>query len=177
MTKRIFVAIDMPEDVQNKVIEVQKMLPEFKGKLTEKQNLHLTLKFLGEQHDELITKIQNQLTKIDFESFDAKIETIGVFSKDFIRIVWLHVKNCDELQNKVDETLRPYFNIEQRFMSHLTIARVKKIKDKNYFLKNLDKIEFPAINFTVNSFKLKESVLTPEGPVYKTIAEYKSKKI
>ncbi len=177
MPKRIFVAVDIPEDIQNKVIEVQKMLPELKGKMTYKHNLHLTLKFLGEQPIEMINKIKTQLKTVNFQEINAKIDEVGVFSEDFIRIVWLRVKNCDELQKKIDESLSYRFKKEYRFMGHLTIARVKKVNDKNLFLNRLSQIKLPEIIFSVDNFRLKESVLTPEGPIYKTIKEYKSKKI
>lgn len=177
MTKRIFVAVDIPEDIQNKVVEVQRMLPEFKGKLTEKHNLHLTLKFIGEQDTQMINKIKEQLKIVNFQEIIAKIDEIGVFSQDYIRIVWLRVKNCDELQQKIDMSLSSHFKKEYRFMGHLTIARVKKVYDKNLFLNKLRQIEFSEIIFSVDNFRLKESVLTHEGPVYKTIAEYKSCKI
>ena len=58
-------------------------------------------------------------------------------------------------------------------MSHLTIARVKKIKNRKSFLEGLKKIKIPPrLNFSVKSFKLKKSELKPEGPVYETIEEY-----
>ena len=45
---RTFIAVDIPENVKEEIIKIQDKLPEFVGKLTELENLHLTLKFLGE---------------------------------------------------------------------------------------------------------------------------------
>ena len=73
---------------------------------------------------------------------------------------------------RVDEKLSSLFEPEKRFMSHLTIARVKSVKDKKKFLDNLNNIEIPKISFVVDKFKLKKSILTPECPVYETLEEY-----
>ena len=92
--------------------------------------------------------------------------------KKFIRIVWVHLAVCDELQKDVDEKLVDLFSKEKRFMSHITIARVKNIKDKKKFVEELKNIKFDKIKFKVDKFYLKESVLRPEGPEYRVIEEY-----
>lgn len=173
--KRCFVSIDIPENVKEEVIKIQKQLPKFYGKLTETKNLHLTLKFLGEISDDKIELVKERLRKINFECFEVSVDSIGVFSEKFIRIVWLHLINCDELQKKIDESLEGLFPKEKRFMSHLTIARVKKIEDKEKFLEELDKIKIPEIKFRVSEFSLKESFLYQKGPIYSEIEKYKLK--
>ncbi|MCK9595573.1 RNA 2',3'-cyclic phosphodiesterase [Candidatus Pacearchaeota archaeon] len=175
---RTFIAIDIPEEVKEKIIEIQKQLPEFKGKLTEKENLHLTLKFLGEVNEEKIERVKEELGKIKLKSFKAEIDSIGVFdnieSKNYSSklIVWLHVKNCNELQKKIDNQFFKLFARERRFMGHLTIARIKKIKDKKKFLEEINKIKLSSMNFFVKSFELKKSVLTEQKPVYETLESY-----
>jgi 2'-5' RNA ligase len=52
--------------------------------------------------------------------------------------------------------------------------RVKYLKNKNYFLGELKKIKLPLLKFRVDSFKLKKSTLTPEGPIYEILEEYKA---
>jgi len=64
------------------------------------------------------------------------------------------------------------FEPEVRFMSHLTIARVKKISNKKDFIQKLSIIKIPKKRFEVKKFKLKKSNLTREGPVYEDIREY-----
>ena len=85
----------------------------------------------------------------------------------------MHLFNCNKLQETIDEKLKDLFEPERRFMSHLTIARVKSIKDREKFLQELKKIKIEKMNFVVDRFKLKKSTLTSEGPVYETIEEYK----
>ena len=62
-------------------------------------------------------------------------------------------------------------------MSHLTIARVKYVKDKDDFLDYIRNIRIRDIEFKVNRFKLKRSELGVLGPVYTDIEEYVSEDI
>jgi RNA 2',3'-cyclic 3'-phosphodiesterase len=133
----------------------------------------LTLKFLGEVDERLLIDVKKRLEKVDFNRLNLEIDLVGVFNEDYIRIVWLHVKGADELQKKIDLSLKDLFRLEDRFMGHLTIARVKQIKDKKRFLEDLKKIKFDKMKFSVNNFKLMKSDLTKNGSVYEVIEEYK----
>ncbi len=172
---RVFISIDMPETVKREIKKIQEKLPEFYGKKTEIENLHLTFKFLGEIDENKVEEIKRKLKEIKFNKFEAEINSIGVFSEKFIRIIWLHLTNCEDLQKEIDEKLRDLFEKEKRFMSHLTIARVKSIRDKRKFLEEINKIKTSKIKFLVESFKLKESTLTEKGPIYNIIEEYNLK--
>jgi 2'-5' RNA ligase len=168
---RVFISINIPEEIRKEIKKIQNLLPEFSGKKTELENLHLTLKFLGEIEEKKIEKIKEKLRKIKIEKFKTEIDGIGVFSEEFIRIVWLHMKDCDNLQKQIDNTLKNLFKSEKRFMSHLTIARVKKC-DKKKFLQDLEKIKIEKIRFIVDKFYLMKSELTAEGPRYSVLEEY-----
>ena len=168
---RVFIAIDMPEQVKKKIKGIQEQLPEFKGKKTEEYNLHLTLKCLGEVDEERIEELKEKLNQIKMKKFKIKIDKIGVFSENVIRIIWLGVdESCKELwslQKEIDLKLKDLYPEEKRFMGHITIARVKKV-DKNEFLSKLKEMKID-IETEVGSFKLKKSVLTAEKPVYEDI--------
>ncbi|MFH1787213.1 MAG: RNA 2',3'-cyclic phosphodiesterase [archaeon] len=172
---RSFISIDIPEDVQEEIIKIQEQLPEFVGKKTECKNIHLTLKFLGEVDELKVNEIKRRLKEINFEKFEAEIDSIGVFSEKFIRIIWLHLTNCDKLQKIIDGGLKGLFEKEKRFMSHLTIARVKNIRDKKKFLDELRNVKLPEMRFNVDYFELKSSILRKEGPDYFTIEKYRLK--
>jgi len=173
MKIRAFISVDIPADIKKEIQKIQKEIPEFKGKLTEAKNLHLTLKFLGEIDDKIITDVREKLKEIKFTSFETKISEIGVFSPKYVRIVWLKLENFDKLQQEIDKKISSIFKKEERFMSHLTIARVKKLKNKNLFLKQLEKVKIPKnLRFYIRSFKLQKSNLTSRGPFYETIEKY-----
>jgi RNA 2',3'-cyclic 3'-phosphodiesterase len=166
---RCFVAIDIPEKLKNKIVEIQSHLPEFNGKTTEFENLHLTLKFLGWINEEMVSKIENQLKKINLKRFEITMDSIGIFSD---RIIWLNATNCNELQKEVDDKLKNLFEKENRFMGHLTIARIKGVEDKKKFRLEIKKIKIPKMKFIAKDFNLKESKLTRKGPIYSNLEAY-----
>ena len=169
---RTFIAIDLPENIREEIRKIQEKLPEFKGKLTEKENLHLTLKFLGEVDEEKIRLLKDKLKEIKFKKFEAEIDSLGVFSEKFVRIVWLHLTNCEKLQEKIDETLKDLFPREERFMSHITIARVKSCKDKKALIERLKQIRLDNFKFKVESFELMKSELAKEGARYEVLEKF-----
>lgn len=175
---RVFICIDLPREIIKEVERIQNELRKknlFHGKFTEGENLHLTLKFLGEISDEKIDEVKKKLSEIKFEKFMAYLDELGVFSSDYIRIVWAHIlgKKVEDLQKVIDEKLLGLFEKEDRFMSHLTIARVKNVKDKKLLLQALKEIKVKNIGFEVKEFYLMKSELKPEGPEYSVLDEFK----
>ena len=176
---RAFIAIDLPGNILKEIKNIQKKLPMFTGKKTEPENLHLTLKFLGNVDEKVLSNVKKRLREIKLKSFETQINKIGFFdnqkSRNYNRqiIVWLHMTDCNELQKNVDNVLNRLFEKERRFMSHLTIARIKYVKNKTKFFKELGKIKIPqTLNFPVKNFKLKESALSRKGPVYEDLETY-----
>ena len=175
---RVFIAVDFTADVVKEVARVQKVLGgrRFTGKITELENLHLTLKFLGEISSEMLENVKEKLGEIKIKEFEAKLEGIGSFSfRGRPRIVWIKIggKGIFSLQKKVDEKLEEIgFKREERFMSHMTIARIKYVKDKKGFVEYVNGIGLKDIRFQINEFKLKESELRSLGPVYRDLEVY-----
>jgi 2'-5' RNA ligase len=166
---RAFIAIDIPEDIKKEIIKLQDRLPEFTGKKTEPENLHLTLKFLDWIDGGKLEEIKNQLKKIKFDKFRVEIDAIGLFD---YRIIWVNMKNCEELQKEIDKALSGLFEQEEKFMGHLTIARMKRVEDKLKFNSELSKIKFKSMNFFAADFKLKESRLKKSRPIYRDLEAY-----
>jgi 2'-5' RNA ligase len=166
-------AIDYIENIQS-IIKKKNL---FFGKFTEPENLHLTLKFLGELNDKKILEVRKKLQEIDFNSFTANLGEIGSFSARMLRILWLKIngKEIFNLQQEIDSKLSELFKKEERFMSHLTIARIKKVFDIKIFKNYIYGIKTKKIKFEVREFILKKSELKPEGPVYTDIERYKLK--
>jgi len=121
------------------------------------------------------------LKKIDFGCFETEVNSIGIFdnqsSRRFPRkiILGLHLSNCEKLQKEIDYRLKNFFAPEKKFMSHLIIARIKKIEDKLKFINRINKIKIPSINFKIDKFYLIKSNLSEEGAKYEIIDEYSSK--
>ena len=89
---RAFIAIDLERDIINEIVKIQNLIRKktlFSGKLTESENLHLTLKFLGEASEEKLEEVKKRLKNIKLKSFDCEIADIGFFSKTFPKIIWI----------------------------------------------------------------------------------------
>jgi len=175
--KRCFIAIEFSDDVIKEIARVQELIAKtkFTGKITELENLHLTLKFLGEIDNKKLEEVKKKLKEIKFSEMKLKLGKIGTFSiHGKPNIVWVKIegKEIYDLQKKIDEDLKDLFKPEERFMSHLTIARIKYVKDKKGFLKHIDSVHVKPIEFDVSAFKLKKSELKPIGPVYTNIENY-----
>lgn len=174
---RCFICIQFPEEVIKEIARVQEELGKMKftGKITEIENLHLTLKFLGEIDDKKLNEIKGRLKKIEFREFNAKLSESGTFSiHGNPRIVWIKIGGIGifELQKKIDDALNGLFKKEERFMSHLTIARIKYAKDKKRFIDYAERLSVKKTNFKVNKFILMKSEPKSPCPIYSVIEEY-----
>lgn len=173
---RCFIALDLPVEIKQEVARIQEELEQenlFSGKFIQVQNMHLTLKFLGEIDAEKVEKVVESLRSIKSRQFEANMPEIGVFSEKIIRIIWLKLEgNVIELQRKVDDALEGLFDKERRFMSHITIARVRNVKDKEKLLEHIGSCKLNDSSGVINSFSLMKSTLTPQGPVYEVIEKY-----
>ncbi len=149
-------------------------------KLVEPENIHLTIKFLGDTDESLIDRIEeimNYSVK-EVEPFEINLKGAGVFPNErYIKVIWIGIENGESISkivSKLDEKITTLgFQKEKRkFSAHLTIARVKNVKNKEKLIQIIEKyrnIEFGKIK--INSIKLKKSTLTPKGPIYTTLKE------
>src|SRR3989344_4177217 len=176
---RTFLAVEISDKAVKEIAKVQDLLAnklKFTGKTIEPENLHVTLKFFGEITQQEIEKIDERLKNVEFPEIKAKLGKIGAFTyNNQPKIIWVKIEgNLTKIQMLIDKQLEPLFELEERFVSHLTIARVKYVKDIKYALEYIKHIHIPKIEFEINSINLQASKLTPLGPVYTTLKEYKS---
>ena len=171
---RLFIAIEIPEDVSNQLRALQEKLI-IPGKATKTKSFHLTLKFLGETEKE--KRLFEELSKIQFKSFEAKLSQIGAFpNTDNPRVIWIGLEPqniINKLQKQIDSaTQKLGFEQDKKFHPHLTLARIKFLKDKRGFKDLLEDISPPQASFNIDSFKLIKSTLTPEGPKYEVLSSF-----
>ena len=175
---RLFIAINLPKEVKDYLFDLQKEFKDY-GKINfiHKKNLHLTLKFLGNVDDNKLKEIKEKLNKVKSKNFEISLNSLGIFpDKEFIRILWidLNPKNkVIELAQKIDQELIQFPN-DHPFSDHITLGRVKIIKNKDEFLKKLS-LELKPLTFKVNSFELMKSDLSKDGPEYTILETYELK--
>lgn len=178
---RLFIAIDLPEKVKKALKKAQKALPQAKMSLA--GGFHLTLKFLGECSEEIKAKVESELKKVKFEPFEAHVGEIGVFGAVRPRVIWAGVKCPKSVFETVKEIearmARLGFAVENRFVPHLTLARVKYIKNPKDFTGKLKEISIAKIcggadtmKFQVKEFFLFQSRLSSKGAVYAKLAKF-----
>jgi len=180
---RCFIAIAVPEELKEKILEVQNKLKQAGAnlKLVERENLHFTVKFLGEIEENQIKEVKEFLASLEEKSFEISIKGLGVFpTEDYIKVVWLGVeKNQDVFLNlikKINKNLDKIRKEKKELNTHLTIARVRSAKNKNELKAAVQDLKETEIGeMQVNSLKLISSELTPEGPKYTELAEFELK--
>lgn len=176
---RLFIAIDLPKDVKTKLYNTQKSIGGNLAKIhwVAPKNMHLTMKFLGDVEDNKVNEVIDRLSLIEYKKFNLTLGGIGFFpNNDFIKVIWIGVspeEKVIELQKKIDSSLLDIFSKDQRFDAHLTIGRVKNIKNKDEFAKKIGTIKLEKIKFDVEEFKLMKSTLTKDGPIYEEINSFK----
>lgn len=174
---RAFIAIDV--GMNDKIKEIYEDISKTKAKLkmVEPENIHLTLKFLGEIKDKDVEIVKNEIieAKKEIKPFKALLKGTGVFpSREYIKVLWIGF--FDDGQTKIlseiiNERLAEYgFKREKNFKPHVTIARMKSREGKEDVLKIIDYYRDRAFGeIECREIKLKESVLTSKGPIYKDL--------
>jgi len=182
-TIRAFIAIELPEKIIDDIGKVQKSLQSygFKVRWVRPQNIHLTLKFLGNIQKAEAGKVERAL----FESAEGiapltiTVKGVGTFpSIKRPRVIWVGVAGqLDELrkfQKTLDDKLAATgFPKEKRtFKGHLTLGRVKDRIDPRRLLNALEEFsQFESAPFVVDRVVLFKSALKPTGAVYSKLVE------
>ncbi|MFX1337940.1 MAG: RNA 2',3'-cyclic phosphodiesterase [Promethearchaeota archaeon] len=154
-----------------------------KSKLVEPQNLHMTVKFLGNIEESLAPKIYYILKEdindklFQNKTYEYKLKGTGQFRN--YSVLWIKLegdipflqKIKDNVEMLLNERLKIQKDKRSKFTPHLTIGRLKanKINYKNFesFKKIINEhknYEFGP--FKIREVKLKKSELTPKGPIY-----------
>lgn len=177
---RVFLSIDIEnQTLLPHISETQNKLDTSlaKMKLVEIENIHFTLRFLGDTSLTKIEDIKSCLSPIQVDPFEIVVHGVGAFPNSRRpRVIWIGVdQNAERIRDlkiEIDSRLKElgYKPEKKRFTPHATIARVRYIKDAENLVKNIDELVNSSIgSMTVSKFNMKKSTLTPTGPIYETL--------
>lgn len=169
---RLFVSIGIPSKVKQNLGTVCAELEKL-GISTSTSQLHCTLCFLGEVPQSKVQEITEKLARIEFKPFSVTAKGIGAFqSFSKPRVVWVGLRS-DELLNLASQ-VRDTLGIRETrsFKPHVTLARLTQ----PHGLASLAKYQNADFgSFTVESFELKQSILSTKGPEHIVLKSFKTR--
>lgn len=180
---RTFIAINIPSSLglQDLYHDLCLNLKGIDIKYSEINNLHITLAFLGETKPEQIEMIGSGLEVITIESNAIELDLygLGVF-KNFHnpQVLWVGIKTNDALRQLwvlVNQVIEQHgFKPDERgFSPHLTIGRIKKTFPGHNLVQFIKKYENVSLgHLLIKDFVFYQSILKPEGPIYKPIQQF-----
>ena len=178
--KRLFIAIKIdPENpMLNTYMSIRKEFRSEKIRWIEPDKFHLTLKFLGDTYVDSIPIVIDVIESVfsTQSSFSIDIKNTGIFGSRYDpRVLWFGIEKCSELVRLTTDLIEEldlagFKKDRQNFVPHLTIGRIKQIRDKKWFNEKLLKYREVFMQTTkVDKVILYQSILTKEGPIYKEI--------
>jgi len=174
---RTFIALKVhpEEELMHLFRDLQAELSGEAIKWVEPDNLHLTLKFLGDTTAEQVDEVKEILlqTVSQFSAFRFQLKGLGYFkSNGQPRVLFTDIENFEPLKQLVNALQVPLkeigFEKEKRaFKPHLTLARIKFLKNKKQFyslIENVSSVDFQWVK--VDEIIYYQSILKPSGPQY-----------
>lgn len=181
--KRLFIAIKLTPDknLLKTYFFLQNALQHDKIRWVPPDNLHVTLKFLGNTPIEKISTISEVITSsvTSFKPLNVEFVNCGIFGSSYKpRVIWFGIRKHEELK-KLGLTIIDNLNDagfakdRQNFVPHLTIGRITKIMDKLMFNEAINKVKNVHHQETIiDKVILFESVLTSKSPTYNEIKSF-----
>lgn len=174
---RTFIAVDFDNpQIVSRAQEIQEELMRIGVgmKPVEPHNLHITLWFFGEIDPGRLNLILENAGKVRFKQFKLGVRGVGYFpGGGRINVIWLGIEDPENglkriLDQLIERLSRLGFKYDERgFTPHLTIGRVKFIRDKQLAMQRLEELKDLHLGEQlIDSFKVKKSTLTSRGPIY-----------
>ena len=173
---RLFIALNFSEKINNRLFEFRDLWPEMPGRFVKKENLHLTLFFLGNMGDEEIAFLIEKLKKTAGKatSFELKLTELCYAPKDKKpRMLWAcgpAVEGLSKLKEEMEKALGGewYRREKGTFQPHVTLVRLRRF-DPSELPEVKKKID---LTFPVDSFELMESKLEKVGAEYRVLESF-----
>ena len=172
---RLFVAILPPEHIRDLLIDAMDDSPDFRWQ--DDEQLHLTLRFVGEVDRPVAEDLANSLARIRADPFSIRVSGVGRFEQRNGGALWAGIEPKEPvaaLASKIERACQQVgLEPEHRaFHPHITLARWKGRRSREIadFLDR--KRSLASESFEVDAFTLFESRLSRHGAHYEEVAGY-----
>lgn len=163
-TLRVYIAIDFEDNIKDYFDIITSYIKNHcsKGSFTEKNNFHMTIRFIGEADDLQITQIKDVIDKIvlKIEPFKLLVNKLGIFKRKKTNILWAGIEEnptISELHKEITVLLKehslPFY--DKLFMPHITLGRRVELSEDSTDLDNL--IQFEKVTIPVKAISLMAS--------------------
>ena len=180
---RVFVALEVPDrDVLDSLVSFQRELVATGADLkpVEKENLHFTVKFLGEISEAQAREAGERLKKLRLARATVDLQGVGAFpNASRPGVVWAGVPRSHEprVVPIAEEAINALHGIGEEdnrpFTPHVTLARVRSERRRPELVALLrSNAERRFGEVTLTEMRLKSSVLGPRGPTYTDVGVY-----
>jgi RNA 2',3'-cyclic 3'-phosphodiesterase len=177
---RLFIAIDIPDDLRQALAQVQRELRPMTAntRWVAAESIHITLKFLGEVPDKQFDDIHGALTGLTWKPFQITVRGVGFFPGNRSpRVFWagMEAPTMQGLTEHLDTRMeRLGFEKEKRkFRPHITLARARDTRMDSALVTAASQFEEHEFgSFTVDRVFLFQSTLDPGGAIYEKLKEY-----
>lgn len=183
---RTFIAIELPQDIKDSLAKLQNRLKETGAdvKWVEPQNIHLTLKFLGERDEKKVKQISQVIEKVALgrSTFAARIASLGAFPGiKSPRVIWVGINQGDsetkEIAKELEEEIAKIGipKEDRPFSSHITIGRTRSSLNRERLAQELqglaNDLAGKNLEFCITKITIFKSTLTPKGPIYERLKD------
>lgn len=183
---RSFIAIELPREFKDALEKIQGQLKASGAdvKWVQPQNIHLTLKFLGEINEGKIAEIAAIIKAVadNNRPYPLTLSSVGAFPRiDSPRVIWAGVDAGNEETTRIAKELDDKISLigilkeERPFSSHITIGRTRSNLNMAKLAQGLKdmagKAGLPDLSCQVSKITLFKSTLTPKGPLYEALKE------
>ena len=167
---RAFIAFEIPEFIRSKIEKIQHEIHVDKCiKLTKREQLHITLNFLGFIDEKKFDEIKKKMETIEIKKHYVEIKHVGFFPS-IVRptVLYVGVYDIKEVATKLFYYIKHGELVDK---GHITIARIKCKPSKEFFdsVERLKEIYIGS--FFIDKLTIFESILSKEGAIYKKIYE------
>ena len=173
---RLFVGIELPDLLQEQLLLLQGGVPN--ATWTAPENLHLTLRFIGEVPENHMNEIDDVLAEVSVSPFELSLAGVDTFARGREpTTIWAGLDPSESLsllQSRIDKglTRAGFPSDEKRYTAHVTLARLHRAVEARVAEYVAAHNLFRAPPFRVEQFSLFSSYLTSSGAVYSVEADY-----